>query len=371
MVIKKRDTRTAQEKWNQGISEARCRGYWNTFQRPVPAGLFGGWDHTKPTNHNIGNFDIVAIQLPSRGFIDPNCRDDTDDEVFVVVTRFGPVTRMGGVTGVDQTTTRRVPCLPARKQTPEEVKGAFERFFIDMAKKREGKVGSDKDGGPRWTEWCIWDDQYLWERYRELGLECTQLREPFNDYSLTDFGYRNVREEMERLASSQKIMSWAQMLRREPVIEKIALYARVRTYLLMSKHMNSGKSRPLPQPWSGRGFHYLNYDIHSEAFVLELRWWTDLLYKFLHPGEDEAENSSQQQLPPSNNLHTFGRKDASPYQEAVPAYQSTGFPVVGNQYYQRSSYDHNAQLPHSRIFRSRHSSQMDHLLPADLLGDED
>ena len=294
--------------------------------------------------------------------------------MFVVVTRFGPVTRKGGVTGVDQTRTRRMPCLPARKQTPEEVKGTFEGFFTDMAKKTERKVGFDKEGGPRWREWCIWDDQYLWERYRELGREYRQPREPFNDYSLTDFGYRTAREEMERLASRQKIMSWAQMLRRAPMIEKIALYARVRNYLLMSKHMNSGKSRPLPQPWSGRGFHYLNYDIHSEAFVLELRWWTDLLYKFLHPGEEkrkEAENSSQQQLSPSNNSHTFGRNDASIYQEAVPAYQSTGFPVGENQYCQRSSRDHNAELPHSRIFCSRNSSQMDYLLPADLLGDED
>lgn len=35
---------------------------------------------------------------------------------------------------------------------------------------------------------------------------------------------------------------------------------------------------------------------------------------------------------------------------------------------QRSSYDHDAQLPCNPLFRSTHSYQMGHLFPADLLG---
>src|SRR5271170_4150728 len=216
MVIK-RDTRTALEKWDQGISEAHFRGYWHLLQYPIPEGLFCGWDHTKPTSRNYARHDIAPVQLRSRGTIEADCRDDTPDEVVIMVTTYPPV-RPNCHGDVDQTKTRfsRVRCLPPRKQDPEERQHDFWAFCNKMYVKARSLKPFDMEGGPRWKEWCVWDDQYLWERYpQERGLEYRgpPVRE---DFSLTDLGYRRVRAEMERLAWDQGIQSWTKLSGNEP-----------------------------------------------------------------------------------------------------------------------------------------------------------
>jgi len=134
LMVIRRDTRTALEKWDQGISDAHFRGFWYCLQHPYPDGLFSGWDHTKPTSRNYGKHDIAPVQLRSRGTIEANCRDDTPDEMVITVTTYPPIRREGNV---DQTKTRftRVRCLPPRKRDPEEIQQDFWSFCNKMSAK--------------------------------------------------------------------------------------------------------------------------------------------------------------------------------------------------------------------------------------------
>src|SRR5436190_10706502 len=50
MHRRQRDLRTAHEKWEQGIREAHINGWYQILGNNPPAGIFGGWDHTKKPN---------------------------------------------------------------------------------------------------------------------------------------------------------------------------------------------------------------------------------------------------------------------------------------------------------------------------------
>ena len=377
MVIK-RDTRTALEKWDQGISEAHFRGYWHLLQHPTPEGLFCGWDHTKPTSRNYAKHDLTPVQLRSRGTIEADCRDDTPDEVFITVTTYPPVTRQRGV-GVDQTKTRfnRIQCLPPRKQDPENRRHDLWSFCNKMQIKAKSSKPCYTEVGPLWKEWCVWDDQYLWERHlNQTGLEYRgqAVRE---DFSLTDLGYRRVRSEMERLAWNQGIQSWTQLSRREPEFALAVLYGRFEKYLLFSNHVDVGKPRPLPQCWGWEvgspRLHHLNYDIRSHAFKVQLGRWIENLY-YQDAREEDMENdkyTSHQACPPSytvQSLPPLRNNTASQLQRV--ASQSMEL-VQGDGQYQ---YRQNHQTPptlNNGTRQLRDESQTEHLLPAGLFVDDD
>ena len=375
-MVSTRDTRTALEKWHQGISEARFRGYWHILQYPIPEGLFGGWDHTKPKGHNYTKHDLAPVQLRSRGTIEPDCRDDTADEVRLTVRTFTPLKRERD--SGDQTTTRfgRVQCLPARKQSQEESQHDFWAFCNKMGAKAKSLKDFDLEGGPRWKEWCVWDDLYVWERYQERGLMfMAQQQQPVQDTSLTDWGYRKVRAEMERIAGNYGIQSWTQLSKREYEFGLYALNVRFENYLTLSKATIFGRSRPLPQCWtwkSGRISYQLD-SIRSNAFRGELRWWTDNLYHYLEIGEDEIENShtSQQFYPPPDNGPSIPQSDTETFQLQRMTTFKTEVTLRDGQPTLFNENDGNLRTKHDLPLHSRDQYQPENWLPSGLFGDDD
>jgi hypothetical protein len=154
---------------------------------------------------------------------------------------------------------------------------------------------------------------------------------------------------------------------------------RFENYLTLSKVMNSGKSRPLPQCWSwGDGpprFHHLNYDIHSNAFRAQLRQWTDNLYYQLDAGEEDTENarhtSQQQQYSTSYNLQSLPPLRRNISSQLTPVTSQSTERVQGDRQYQYQQNHRTPPTPHNATRHSRDLSQTELLLPAGLLGDDD
>ena len=75
-------------------------------------------------------------------------------------------------------------------------------------KQKDGMLSNFHEvGGLRWTEWCAWDEEYVWTRFTN-GLKYEGYPATLETNSLTDWGYRKVREDMETLACQQGIRSW-------------------------------------------------------------------------------------------------------------------------------------------------------------------
>src|SRR5271170_764779 len=175
-----KDTRTAHQKWEQGISEARLRGYWQVCNWPSgwPPGLFQGWDHTKQNTRDSDKPGVIP-EIRSRGKIPPNCKDDTDNEFEFTVT-----TCLGIRMDVDQTETRRLIVrheLPP-KEIKERTKLELQQFSAVLQAKKEAMLPNiNHVAGPHWEEWCAWDDEYLLERCENL-VDQVGNRYQYQDY---------------------------------------------------------------------------------------------------------------------------------------------------------------------------------------------
>jgi hypothetical protein len=297
MVIKIRDTRTAHEKWEQGIAEARERGYWALHKNPLPQGLLGGWDHTKQ-NNTASRFRDTQIAFSTRGTIPANIRDDTDDELTIVVRRLLPIDRDGLV---DQTQTHirklSVQCIPASnlEQTGQSV-SELEELEREMQSRVVGNF--NEIAGPLWKEWCAWDEEYVWERFVDCGFKYRGYHQPWNS-SLTDWRYRKVLEDVETLACQHGMKSWMDLMRNAHEEELRTLFQRFKNYLTTHQQAYIAPV-DLPRSWAmvQHGSYYphtwrsyldsrtgrqyqklpLDFNLADRAFEMELKRWTQQLY---------------------------------------------------------------------------------------------
>ena len=280
-----RDLRTSHERWEQGVAEGYRRGWYQQLFMEPPEGIFGGWDHTKKPNRHI-HTNISPIEIRSRGRIPPNVRDDTGDTLSITVTSYPPLHH------VDQTQTCRtvsIQGLPAQKSLP--VPTDLSQFLRDM-KEKDGMLSNFHEvGGLRWVEWCAWDEEYVWTRFTN-GLKYEGYPAALKTCSLTDWGYRKVREDMEKLASQQKIRSWGTR-RKTSELEEEALKQRfVNTMELLNANYGSSHWDFLPDSWAlmmegGSQHDQIAYgDLSSKRVsdkVLRYRaslpsWWLDHLF---------------------------------------------------------------------------------------------
>ena len=250
MVIKTRDTRTAHEKWEQGIAEARQRGYWALHKNPLPQGLLGGWDHTKQ-NNTASRFRDAQNAFSTRGTIPANIRDDTDDELTIVVRRLLPIDRDGLV---DQTQTRirklSVQCIPASnlEQTGRSV-SELEELEKEMQSRVVGNF--NEIAGPLWKEWCAWDEEYVLERFVDCGFKYRGYHQPWNP-SLADWRYRKVLEDLETQACQHGMKSWTHLMRNAHEEELRTLFQRFKNYLTTHQQGSRCYTAPvdLPRSWA-------------------------------------------------------------------------------------------------------------------------
>ena len=285
---RQRDLRTSHERWEQGIAEGYHRGWYQQLLMEPPEGIFGGWDHTKKPNRHIRT-NMSPTEIRSRGRIPPNIRDDTEDTISIKVTSYP------SLQNVDQTETCRnvtIQGLPAQKSSP--VPTDLSQFLRDM-KKKDGMLSNFHEvGGLRWIEWCAWDEEYVWTRFTN-GLKYKGYPSTLKTNSLTDWGYRKVREDMEKLACLQGIRSW-ETRRKTSELEEEALTQRyVNTVEWLNANNGSSHWDFLPDSWAlmmdGGSQHEqrTDADLSSKRVsdkVLRYRaslpsWWLGYLFQCL------------------------------------------------------------------------------------------
>src|SRR5205814_263055 len=100
---------------------------------------------------------------------------------------------------------------------------------------------------------CIWDEEYVWARFtnglKYKGYPTTTIMT--NNHSLTDLGYRKVREDMEKLAFEQRIQSWTTIWDQHPDEGLENLKQRYSNYMeiLCTNHI-SMRGQVLPDSWA-------------------------------------------------------------------------------------------------------------------------
>ena len=277
-----RDLRTAHEKWEQGMAEARKRGYWYQLETPLPEFLLGGWDHTK--NHTRKYRREFEVQISSRGRIPPNIRDDTRDGVEITVTTYPPIPHTGSP--VDQIMTRGdvIKGVPKGRQEIMDPR-KFDEQVAAMPEKSGWFKHFHFVGGPRWNEWLAWDNEFVWRRFLNNSPRLTGYNQAWNATIHADVGYRQVRLEMERQAAMQGITSWTRLtFPKFPQDELQAL--RQRFANMMCQH------RLVPRTWhmvkmglyymmdsypphNLHGFSYDGYEYIVPKSMLDSKWWQD------------------------------------------------------------------------------------------------
>lgn len=285
---RQRDLRTSHERWEQGMAEGYSRGWYQHTLVDPPEGIFGGWDHTKKPNRRI-HTNMSPIEIRSRGRIPPNVRDDTDDTLSITVTSYP------SLHSVDQTQTRRtvtIQGLPAQKSSP--VPTDLSQFVRNM-KEKDGMLANFHEvGGLRWVEWCAWDEEYVWTRFTN-GLKYKGYPTTLKTNSLTDWGYRKVREDMEKLACQQGIRSWGTRRKTSELEEEALTQRYVNTMDLLNANHGSSHWDFLPDSWAlmiegGSQHNQSTYaDLSSKRVsdkVLRYRaslpsWWLDHLFQRL------------------------------------------------------------------------------------------
>ena len=164
-MSKRRDYRTAYEKWEEGMAQARRKGlgYWQVPPALLPPGLCDGWDHTKHSSQHIKTYESQG-PLASRGNVPVGVRDDTEDELRIVVTTYGPFFACPQNT---KTRVRVIKTPPKAKQSLSQLSSPALLRLPKKNKEVDGMMTEEEFqeiGGLRWLEWCAWDDNYVASR---------------------------------------------------------------------------------------------------------------------------------------------------------------------------------------------------------------
>jgi hypothetical protein len=207
--MSQKDTRTADEKWNDGILEASVRGYWFKLQNPPP-GPAEKWSFTKRRPNSL--VETLAPQT-TRGTIPENYRDDTEDVLEMTVQTLMPI---NGNDNVYHTTTldalptnrtTRVKGLPVRTNSGRRHHLDAHSFHRGMTWRDQWKWDENRDvedkGGPKWREWCEWDNQHLWKRFKLCGLHCPGPHS-LEPRMFSEDGYQLARDTAEHIAQARK-----------------------------------------------------------------------------------------------------------------------------------------------------------------------
>lgn len=304
----KKDIRTAHEKWEQTMADARARGY--LFKQALPEGLLGGWDYTKKPNRR-NHSDTSPVELRSRGRVPPNFRDDSEDKLSFTVTTYMPLPNKDA----DQTKTRLndIQGLPEPKHKIPTNLSDFKREM----KRKDGMLENFHFvGGPRWKEWCAWDEEYLlWGRFRDHGLEYKGFQPAWDSKPLMDLGYQKVHEDMERLAYEQGVPSWTILMLEDFATEQAAFRQRFDNFL---EQYSPSIPRSLTMLRQGSFYYYIKDnptpDQHEHTQYQQMdrvfpkillrqsgyQKWVEQLY--YHIGFQQTENIGKSNLVAENGL---------------------------------------------------------------------
>jgi hypothetical protein len=259
-----RDLRTALEKWEDARVKARVRGHWYKLDRPLPQELLGGWDRTWLAARSPYKPDVTAARWePKKGY-----RDESKDTLVITVTTYLPLS--DSKEDVPKIRTSTLTGLPYGKQ-PKDLQNVEEAV--------ESTVGRftniDKVGGPRWKEWCAWEDQYNWTRFTDIRLRFQGPQPIWHRVTLGDLRYAKVLRHTERdedvVAASQNLERFYNYVDRNRPSEKPEY---------RPTYNNGDNMKLLPQTWdmvkSGTfycserhqdGYHEYNEYKHCEKLV--------------------------------------------------------------------------------------------------------
>jgi len=262
-----RDLRTAQQRWDQMMAEAHSRGYLHDSGHQVDPELLTGWDHSKPkgTSKNAKKTDAEesAILLKSKGTIPLGIRDDTPGRFSFLVITFPPISEHhpGAVT------TRRTEAaglvgprmlytdLDIRNREDEmrgKNKALTKKLKDDRKELQEGFLDAlGREGGPRWREWCHFDEEHLCMSYSQPRGGCTVVTGSIVGETTLEEGYVRAWEQMEIMAADQGTRSYTQLMRASPILEQEALEKRYFNYCeaISDKFSHNERSRVLTDPW--------------------------------------------------------------------------------------------------------------------------
>ena len=261
-----RDLRTAQQRWDQMMAEAHCRGYLHDSGHQVEPELLTGWDHSKPkgTSKNVKKTDAEesAILLKSKGTIPLGIRDDTPEKFSFLVTTLPPIsehqsgavttrqTEAAGLLGPQMLYTE----IDIRNRE-DEMRGknkALTKKLKDDRELQEGFLDAlGREGGPRWREWCHFDEEHLCMSYSQPRGGCTVVTGSIVGETILEEGYLRVWEQMEIIATNQGTRSYTQLMRASPILEQEALEKRYFNYCeaISDKVSYNEPYRVLSDPW--------------------------------------------------------------------------------------------------------------------------
>jgi hypothetical protein len=168
-----RDHRTAQQKWDQMMVEAKQRGYLHleNVDGSLLSTLRGEWDYSKPNSPGRPETREVASDLTSGGVILLGTRNETPVEFKFQVTRL-PSFPLGDQQ-ILTTQSKKLALQPqAEKYNRRDVEEREARMVGKRTESWDMKRGSnqglrdgflyrlDRGGGLQWCEWCQYDEEY-------------------------------------------------------------------------------------------------------------------------------------------------------------------------------------------------------------------
>ena len=269
-----KDHRTAQEKWEQLMAEARSKGRPWLFEhrRPLPQHR-ETWHHSK--NANRVYFPEKSSAILRRGQIPHGFRDDTEDELTTKVTVLRPLfTISPNDNDDDQTETRTAKVVKVIRENPRQT---AQKYQISMKPSLARECPIEVLAGPSWKEWCAWDEEYLWARFAVQGLQYERLAPFGQSCPFMDLGYENVKLTMIQQHRGTQLHN--------PAAQRLILQQRF--WNLADRRAR----RPLPRNWrmvqkeqfyehQDRGFIYF-FQSADPTTVVPSEKWMDFLIEYI------------------------------------------------------------------------------------------
>ena len=163
-----RDHRTAQEKWEQLMAEARHRPSLFVHRGPLPD-CREHWPAT--TRVNRTPFNEEASNVLSRRDLPESCLDETEAEVTVNITTLKPLSA-GSDDHDDETETRCRTIIKTLKESRNPTVSADVSHTTRLCS-QERYTGTC--AGPPRRYWCSWDEEDPELGYEIHGSECPRL----------------------------------------------------------------------------------------------------------------------------------------------------------------------------------------------------
>jgi len=217
-MVHYRDLRSAHQKWEQLMAEARhsCRPSLFIHRRPLPE-FYESWPTTTKVNRSPCSEE--GPNFLSRSDIPHSCHDETEARVTINVTTLMPLSVNVGL-NVNHTETRSYTLTRTVKEKSKTRNQAASPIISGTTRPRSDERDAGTYAGPCWREWCAWDEEHLWLRYWNLGHQYQGLAPFGRSCPLIDIGYAKARSALKQRGRTSN----------EPRAEQAVLRQRFRNF---------------------------------------------------------------------------------------------------------------------------------------------